>query len=258
MSLLSSIVFAALAAGHAATAQSLRGMAMDRGVNASTAAGCTPGDNAFDNLLLVEQWPGTVGVSAPSGGFTMHGLWPSRVGANIANYPCQCTNQAFDVSLLSSIMTELNTWWPSSDGSNPTFWSHEFEKHGTCAEAISSLETELLFFTGALNLRATQNSYGLLQSASITPSSSQTYTLSQLQQAFPTVAIFKCTTSNQLQEVATCFDKNLNAIDCESDAYGGSSCSGGISIPPVSSSSPLEKAAVDGTLSVRLPLVKPL
>jgi ribonuclease T2 len=244
MSVLSSVVFAALAAGHAVAAQSLRGTAMDR-FNASAAAGCTPGDNSFDNLLLVEQWPGTIGVSAP--GFTMHGLWPSRTGANIANYPCQCTNQAFDVNALSSIMTQLNTWWPSSQGDNPTFWSHEFEKHGTCAEAIASLETELLFFTGALNLRAKQNSMGLLNTASIVPSTSATYSLSQLQEAFPTVAIFKCTSSNQLQEVATCFDKNLNSIDCESDAYGGSSCTDGISIPPVSSKA-----------DVKLPVVKPL
>ena len=197
------------------------------------AAGCTPGDTSFDNLLLVEQWPGTIGVKSP--GFTLHGLWPSRTGVNVANYPCQCTNETFDVSLLSSIMTTLDTYWPSAEGANPTFWSHEYEKHGTCAEALPALNSELLFFTGALNLRQNQNSIGLLAKVGITPSSSATYKVAAISAAFPQVTILKCNPSNMLQEVATCFSKSLAAIDCEADAYGGTSCADGVKIPPVGS-----------------------
>ncbi len=225
------VAFVAMALGHGAAVPSLRRAAH---VEASlTAAGCTPGNTSFDNLLLVEQWPGTIGVKSP--GFTMHGLWPSRTGANVANYPCQCTNESFDVSLVASIMTPLNTYWPSAEGDNPTFWAHEYTKHGTCAEALPTLNSELAFFSGALSLRQNQNSIGLLAKVGITPSSTSTYEVAAVSAAFPHATILKCNSNNMLQEVATCFSKSLVAIDCEADTYGGTSCADGIRIPPVGS-----------------------
>eukprot|EP00750_Incisomonas_marina_P000930 INCI10735.1.p1 GENE.INCI10735.1~~INCI10735.1.p1 ORF type:complete len:303 (-),score=37.80 INCI10735.1:131-1039(-) len=222
---------AALAA-QGAVAQPLRGP-VGR-VNGTS--GCTPGDNSFDNLLLVEQWPGTLEFNAP--GFTMHGFWPSRTGANVDNYPCQCTSQTFDLSEVQPIIGQLNQFWPSDQGGNADFWKHEFEKHGTCAESIPQLETELKFFQGTLAVRSALDTEGTLAKASINPSFSATYSMSALNAALPTVTILKCNASNFLQEVATCFDKSLKAIDCENDAYGGSNCEDGVHYIPATGWAP--------------------
>merc|ERR1711990_1383336 len=72
------------------------------------ASGCTTDDKTFDYLLLVHQWPAAQQSSTwPKGAviddFTLHGLWPSRIGADVASYPCTCTNEQFDSSKVSSI-----------------------------------------------------------------------------------------------------------------------------------------------------------
>ena len=204
-----------------------------RPTHVGAAAGCTPGDNTFDILMLVEQWPGTLQMNR--GGFTLHGLWPSRTGANVANYPCQCTDQTFDPSLVSSISSQLNEWWPSDKGDNVAFWTHEFEKHGTCAEALPALQSELKFFTTTLAIRAKLNTAGALP----TPSTSATFALSDMEGAVATKTIFKCNAQNELTEVATCFDKSLNAIDCEDQTYAGTNCPAtGIHYVPASGWSP--------------------
>lgn len=197
--------------------------------------GCTSDDTSFSVLLLVEQWPGSIGVNAP--GFTLHGLWPSRTGANVANYPCFCTNQTFDPTAVASIRTELDQFWPSSQQDNVEFWTHEYTKHGTCAESISELDSELNFMSGALNLRKQQNSLKLLSNAGLTPSVTRDYSVQAFSNAFPHEVILHCNSSNYLIEVASCFDKNLNAIDCDAQAYGGTTCKDSIVFPPVGSSS---------------------
>ncbi len=203
---------------------------------AAQSSGCTTGDNSFDNLLLVEQWPGTVGVSVTGNYFTLHGLWPSRSDPNAANYPCTCTSQTFDETAVASIRTDLNTYWPSSQGSDVDFWTHEYTKHGTCAESISSLSTELGFMSGALHLRASLNTYAKLAAQGVTPSATATYTMKQFTASVSHRTIFKCDSQNRVQEVATCWSKSLTQIDCDADAYSGSTCpSTGILLPPTSS-----------------------
>merc|ERR1719272_309022 len=93
-------------------------------------SGCTTGDNHFDYLLLVAQWPATQKSSTwPAGAdindFTLHGLWPSRTGADVNSYPCTCTSETFDASKESTIMSEMEAHWPSYTGNNDQFWSHE-------------------------------------------------------------------------------------------------------------------------------------
>ena len=72
---------AAVVAAHVAVGQAAQSpMGSEKLVNStlkfnatSGSGGCTPGDNSFDILLLVEQWPGSLGMHAD--GFTIHGLW---------------------------------------------------------------------------------------------------------------------------------------------------------------------------------------
>lgn len=76
--------------------------------------------------------------------WTLHGLWPEW-GQN-------CAGDAFDVSQISSIKSQMEKYWlscPEYSDSNEEFWSHEWSKHGTCT-TMSQLD----YFTEGLNLRS--------------------------------------------------------------------------------------------------------
>jgi len=75
--------------------------------------------------------------------FTLHGLWPEWAN--------ECSGTALDVNALSSIRSDLEKYWlscPEFGSDNETFWSHEWEKHGTCS-GMGQLE----FFQKGLALR---------------------------------------------------------------------------------------------------------
>lgn len=76
--------------------------------------------------------------------WTIHGLWPS---SGSGDGPEWCSN-SFDINQLSSIRSNLDNAWPNCDGSDVTpFWSHEWERHGSCSGL-----GELGFFSYALKL----------------------------------------------------------------------------------------------------------
>lgn len=108
---------------------------------AAVAAACVGGAAACDQkmdysfLLLVQQWPPSYGKDIDH--FTLHGNWPSR---DSSSYPCYCTDEKFDVNKVDSIESRLDEFWPSLEGSSQSFWSHEYTKHGTCAENIPALK----------------------------------------------------------------------------------------------------------------------
>ena len=182
-----------------------------------------------------------------------HKCRPSRTGADVASYPCTCTSDTFDVNEVQSIMADLDQFWPSNTGQNTVFWTHEYEKHGTCAAVIPALSTELKFMSETLTLRANQNTLGALAESAIKPSSSATYSSSDisaaLQKAWGYSSIIHCS-GGKLTEVATCYDNSLRQIDCDADAYGGSSCSGSVSIPPSNGPQPNLVECVDVSPSV--------
>ena len=95
--------------------------------------------------------------------WTIHGLWPEWNAGF-------CRNVTFKEALVEDLVPELNKYWPSDQGPNPTFWSHEWEKHGSCADNM----TEHQYFSTALSLY------------------NQTHT--------------QCTTGNQCN---VCFERNL-------------------------------------------------
>lgn len=66
---------------------------------------------------------------------------------------------------------------PSSD--NTHFWSHEWNKHGTCSEAILNQHD---YFSSALLLKSQYNLLQMLESAGIQPNG-QFYSLRSIQRA---------------------------------------------------------------------------
>merc|ERR1712159_967806 len=136
--------------------------------------GCTTSNTSFDYLLLVQQWPAAQDSSSwPSGAklddFTLHGLWPSRIGSDVNSYPCECTSEQFSTDKVSSLMQQMQAHWPSYTGQNTQFWSHEWSKHGTCCDHLQGLNSQEGFFSTALGLRDKAGMLAALEKASIKP-----------------------------------------------------------------------------------------
>lgn len=64
--------------------------------------------------------------------YTIHGLWPQY---NSKSYPSYCdgySNNTFELSNISGLVPTMNIIWVSTEEKNEDFWSHEWNKHGTC------------------------------------------------------------------------------------------------------------------------------
>lgn len=65
-------------------------------------------------------------------GYSIHGFWPNY---SDGTYPSFCKKVDFDMEKLKPIMQDLIQFWESYNDVNkeePTFWKHEWEKHGSC------------------------------------------------------------------------------------------------------------------------------
>ncbi|KAJ1268575.1 hypothetical protein BS78_07G145700 [Paspalum vaginatum] len=144
----------------------------------------------YDFFYLVLQWPGSYcdtkksccypKSGKPAADFGIHGLWPNR---DDGSYPQNCDpDAAFNPSKVRDLLSSLRAKWPtlacpSSDGN--TFWSHEWEKHGTCAADVFD---EHGYFQAALRLRDQLGVLAALTSAGVNPDGGY-YTLAQIKNA---------------------------------------------------------------------------
>ncbi|KAI8055510.1 RNase Sy [Syncephalis plumigaleata] len=165
-------------------------------------------------VVFVQQWYPKLGGPTD---FTMHGLWPDNCDGtlgpgggcdNTRNYPNlgEIIKNA-DVNLY----TNMTTYWPSYKGNAASFWSHEWNKHGTC---VSTLEPTCLgpqapphqdvleYFSRIMELRQEFNAYEALKRAGITPG--QKYDHAAFEAAFESAwgvpVTLKCR-RGQIQEV---------------------------------------------------------
>ncbi|XP_068649350.1 ribonuclease 1-like [Aristolochia californica] len=134
----------------------------------------------FDFFYFVQQWPGSYcdtqnGCCYPKTGkpdqdFGIHGLWPNY---NDGSYPSNCDpGNQFDPSQVADLTTEMQMEWPSlscpsSNGSG--FWSHEWDKHGTCSESVFEQHG---YFEAALKLKKKVNLLQVLTDEGIHPDGS--------------------------------------------------------------------------------------
>ncbi|THH21239.1 hypothetical protein EW146_g285 [Bondarzewia mesenterica] len=148
-------------------------------------------------LLLQPQFWDTNPSTGPSNSWTIHGLWPDNCDGTFSQN-CDSSRAYTGISSLltnqgaSDTLTFMEEFWVDINGANEQFWeawSHEWSTHGTC---LSTLHTSCLpsgsakgaeavaFFQTVVKLFKTLPTYDWLAAEGITPSSSQTFTLSQL------------------------------------------------------------------------------
>ncbi|RKP09066.1 RNase Sy, partial [Thamnocephalis sphaerospora] len=139
---------------------------------------CSP---AMGLLVFVQQWYPKLG---PSDAFTLHGLWPDECnGDQGPRNGCDSRRNYPNLGRIiknadPDLYTSMTTFWPSYKKNVELFWSHEWNKHGTC---VSTLEPQclsetaephtdvLVYFRTALALREQFNPYKVLADKNIVP-----------------------------------------------------------------------------------------
>ncbi|KAF8274045.1 base non-specific and adenylic acid preferential ribonuclease [Lactarius quietus] len=148
-------------------------------------------------LLLQTQFWDTNPSTGPSNSWNIHGLWPDNCDGTYSEN-CDPSRDYTDITGLltsqgaGSTLSFMEEYWISDDESNEDFWEHEWVTHGTC---YSTLEPSCLpsgsptgaeavaFFEQVVALFQTLPTYSWLESQGITPSTTKTHTLSQLNSA---------------------------------------------------------------------------
>jgi len=199
-----------------------------------------PFDDTWDYLFYVSRWPATTSNhSVPDNvtTFTLHGIWPTR---NDGSWPQDCNSSyPFDPSQIESLVSDLWEVWYDYEGNGFEFWSHEWDKHGTCAENLQVLRGEYNYFSTAISLHQKFDPTSVLSSAGIVPSNSQTYSESQIisaiQNAYGVKPIITCAQVNGsegLDLVQLCITKDFNLEDCP-QTKAQDSCGDNISFYPI-------------------------
>ncbi|KXN71529.1 ribonuclease T2 [Conidiobolus coronatus NRRL 28638] len=142
-------------------------------------------------IVLVLQWAKNSGHSDQ---WTLHGLWPNYCDGSYG--PADGCDSSRNYNNMTQILAqdkalqgEMNEYWGSCKGDNLAFWSHEWNKHGTCLSTIepkcyTNYQTAMEvrdYFKQALALYKQFNLYKILNNNGVKPGRS--YTKQQISDA---------------------------------------------------------------------------
>eukprot|EP00798_Chlamydomonas_sp_ICE-L_P011290 gene11290-18926_t len=142
--------------------------------------------------------------------FTIHGLWPNYADGKWPEY-CD-RGEPFDEDKLDDIMTNLKEEWPSFMNADDGFWSHEWARHGTCAEKV--LGNEHGFFSTVLELQHKYDIAVALKDKGIHESNEKQYKRTDIEDA-----IFDYYVDWPEGPVWMCIGKDLKPFDCKHPGY---------------------------------------
>ncbi len=114
--------------------------------------------------------------------FTLHGLWPDECDGDFVKH-CDPPREHDDVKgrlEQTDIFDDMKRYWPSFSPTpqhpdNNKFWSHEWNKHGTCVSTLRPRcgyhgdQDVHAYFNKTLALRKQYNIHKVLEKAAITP-----------------------------------------------------------------------------------------
>ncbi|KAJ0425851.1 ribonuclease T2-like protein [Aspergillus carlsbadensis] len=155
----------------------------------------TPGGS----LLLTQFWdydPAT----GPSDSWTIHGLWPDNCDGTYEEFCDESREFSNITSILqdqgrTELLSYMTKYWKDYSGDDESFWEHEWNKHGTC---INTIEPDCYtdytpqeevgdYLQKTVDLFKTLDTYKALADAGIKPSTSKTYTLSEIHDALAAI-----------------------------------------------------------------------
>ncbi|KAI8337970.1 ribonuclease T2-like protein [Chlamydoabsidia padenii] len=147
--------------------------------------------------------------------WTIHGLWNDFCNGS---YPSNC-DPSREYSNITEILVsrrafrllqEMNNDWPNSAGHVDDFWSHEWNKHGTCMSTFEPncyenkdvFQGMIDFYNTTMKLHQKYNIYKALKRNGITPG--HTYSTARVQKAikkeFDMFPDLRCDTNGHLVE----------------------------------------------------------
>ncbi len=129
-----------------------------------------PGFCEFNTQGLCQN--GTIGNK-----FTIHGLWPTW---NNGSWPQYCCQETLDHQSMSNILNDLDSHWSDNGDIDWKLWTHEWQKHGTCAIGNPFINNSNDYFIMGLWLEMRLNVNYKLLTSNITPSYNISYPKSDL------------------------------------------------------------------------------
>ena len=225
-------------------------------------------DADFDYFVYTMTWPGTFceekHCTKEPRYFTVHGLWPNYENGK---WPAFCNSSyPFDENEIEDLLPVMNEVrfqfstqrphqrleplpffpgnltgtklssqrWPDvlSSHEGDWLWSHEWDKHGTCAKPVLNGEHE--YFAKALELYDILNPTEVFAQNGMIPSNTRTYdrdqVISVLTKSFGDTFVIGCQESGKdLFQIEFCLQKDFQGRNCGKSA--NSNCSSRIRIP---------------------------
>ena len=162
---------------------------------------------AKDKATCIDKLPSSL---------TIHGVWPQLTQKKPYLSNCEDNKDKFDFNVLSAkAKTEIKDRWPTAFKTNASgsvvtdneFWTHEFNKHGTC-----SLLKAKDYFEKALDLDAKYPVATWLAASYIKPNNSRPYTVDEFKSALTkhihqsqyTLSCVQIEEKSWLKEVSLC------------------------------------------------------
>eukprot|EP00696_Hemimastix_kukwesjijk_P018022 gnl/Hemi2/6806_TR2318_c0_g1_i1.p1 gnl/Hemi2/6806_TR2318_c0_g1~~gnl/Hemi2/6806_TR2318_c0_g1_i1.p1 ORF type:complete len:294 (-),score=110.95 gnl/Hemi2/6806_TR2318_c0_g1_i1:281-1162(-) len=192
-------------------------------------------------FLFVQGWPGTIckdlancanlpSTTHPGAGFLIHGLWAQYYDHG---WPQNCDNtNVFSENQVSDLLPEMGVHWPSIMGAmdGDDFWSHEWQRHGTCATSV--FPTQHDFFSNTLALRDKYDIEAMLSASGITPGGSYNTQdiLDSVSQTTGFAPSITCK-NGDVWEIWICLDKGLNPVQCPSSTVIPDPCGATVNYP---------------------------
>jgi len=198
-------------------------------------------DDHFDILIFTQHWPYTTCIDWENRSshnscsrilqtaWSVHGLWPTQFG-KIAPSFCN-TTWKFDYDSVKNIKSDLDIYWPDYEmrGHPNSLWTHEWEKHGTCAAQLPALSSEEKYFQTGITLSKQIRLTEWLKEKNIVPGPAK-YTKSEVYNAVmektkfrPHIDCEHIDGEQFIKEIKVCFSKNLTLVHCDnivSSSYG--------------------------------------
>ncbi|KAK9461432.1 ribonuclease T2-like protein [Lipomyces oligophaga] len=184
-------------------------------------------------LLLAQFWDFAPAVG-PADKWTLHGLWPDNCDGSFDQF-CDRTRVVnsvetiFTASGAFELLGSMRDAWKAYQGEDDRLWTHEWNKHGTCistlrpecygADEDNSTQPMLEYFSRALDLHSTLDTFSALEDAGITPSWDARFNLSDITEAIQASitdghnVTLGCTRSGVLSEVWYHFNVKGRAQD---------------------------------------------
>ncbi|KXG49309.1 uncharacterized protein PGRI_031790 [Penicillium griseofulvum] len=185
--------------------------------------------NSPGGALLLTQFWDTSPSTGPDNSWTIHGLWPDNCDGT---YEASCDSKRAYTNITAILQDQdrgelvdyMDKYWVDIKGDNEDFWSHEWSKHGTCINTIEpscysdyTAQQEVGdFFQKTVDLFKKLDTHKALAAAGITPSTSKTYTLADIQAALTELhgaEVYLGCQSGELNQAWYFYNVKGNAID---------------------------------------------